>query len=80
MASNLMLMSRQIGRIEQVAIARAVPWREMPAASARLRMLGHANASDAEIGSFVARTISGWPKRSNVHARDAAMVALAAFV
>lgn len=50
---------------------------EMTAREWRGSVLGKPNASDQAIAVVVPRLVRGWPKRSNVHERDAGGLALA---
>jgi crossover junction endodeoxyribonuclease RuvC len=57
-----------VGCADQVLTASAQAWRKA--------ILSNASASDALIRLYIKNAVPGWPKRSSVHARDAAGVAL----
>jgi Holliday junction resolvasome RuvABC endonuclease subunit len=61
-------------------LARAEGFRvvELTANAARRTVLGKPSATDKHIKSMVPCLVYGWPKVSNPHQRDAAIVALAA--
>jgi Holliday junction resolvasome RuvABC endonuclease subunit len=67
---------------EHLGYLRAQGWpvRTMTAREARTAVIDKGSAKDATVKIAVERLIAGWPKRSNVHSRDAALVALAAWL
>jgi Holliday junction resolvasome RuvABC endonuclease subunit len=77
-AGALMGTTYQAGRLASIAEDRGLASVEMTAADWRREVCGKGAAKDGQVAEAVGRLVSGWPKRSNAHVRDAAGVALAA--
>ena len=74
----LMATSRIVGELTRV-VKDAGRWAvTCTGARARKRVFDKARTKDSHIKQAVPRLVRGWPARSNVHTRDAAVVALAA--
>ena len=76
-AGNLFATAKVGARVEAHMRAKGLAVATMPARRSRSLVGGKANASDATIKRAVLFLVKGWPKLSNVHERDAAVVALA---
>jgi len=68
----------QAGILAGRALAAGLDVSPLCAADWRREVVGRGNAEDAAIKDAVLRLVTGWPKKSNAHHRDAAGVALAA--
>lgn len=68
-AANAVVFGRDVRRVPVVA--------DVVARAARATVCGKGSAKDRTVKTCVERFIAGWPKRSNVHERDAALVAMA---
>lgn len=75
--AGLVASSWVAGLISALAWSEGLATEEMTAMEWRKRVLGKPSASDQQIAVAIPAAIHGWPKRSNVHVRDAAGVALA---
>lgn len=73
----LIASSSVAGGIAWVARSRGLRVEERTANEVRRLLLGKAGSGDAQVKEAIPGLIYGWPKRSNNHQRDAAMVALA---
>lgn len=77
-ATALFGTTRQVGRLAAVAELDGWAVVEMTASDWRREVCGKGSSTDAQIAADITRLVAGWPRRSNVHVRDAAGVALAA--
>jgi Holliday junction resolvasome RuvABC endonuclease subunit len=75
--SALISSSRVSGILTGICHGRISEVSEMTAREWRGAVLKKPHASDHDIAATIPRLIEGWPKRSSVHVRDAAGVALA---
>ena len=75
--SALVASSNVAGMIAALAYAEGRQVAEMTATQWRRMVIGKGNASDKAIAQTIPRLVREWPKRSNVHERDAAGLAIA---
>lgn len=80
MASAMLRTSWIAGRIAQALAVAAVRVHPFPAETWRTHFFGQAAVKNAPIATLIELHVTGWPKKSNEHARDAAAVALYAAV
>lgn len=75
---NLLIATRAAGVVWTIAMQRHLSVFEEQAHAVRKAVFGHVPRTgiDAFISEMIPRFIDGWPKRSNDHERDAAVVAL----
>ena len=73
----LMATSRVVGELVRTSKDAGRPTIAVTAGRARKIVLNRASATDATVKAGVLRYVRGWPTRSNVHARDAALLSLA---
>ncbi|MGE0792468.1 MAG: crossover junction endodeoxyribonuclease RuvC [Sandaracinaceae bacterium] len=74
--SGLIAGSRAAGVTAAIAWSLGIRVVEMTANTWRRLVLGRPAATDALIANVIPRLVHGWPKRSNVHVRDAGGLAL----
>lgn len=72
----LLKTARATGGFSALARLNGATVFEATANRCRQRVVGKANASDAVVKKWVMANVLGWPKRSNSHMRDAAVVAI----
>jgi len=76
MATAIATAERVCGQVLGAAAAALIPTEEVAAGTWRSALAGRANADDALVKKFVLARVTGWPRRSASHARDAAGAAI----